>query len=403
MSSNSQGDYDTLLLSLKVGLESEDGVVNPHFVLLRKNKIPKHVGWREKSEYIRGHQMGIVPWSTGYTCVDGDTIDDPVAWQEQFRPGYAVESSPGKWHFYYQDDQPRANRRFYLEEYGIGGDIRGANGQVRIIDEEALLRGLEHPHPDAVPFSALPDFYTQAAVPKDPSIGSGKRYSKEECIKGGKNSGKARRWNTRWADRLAWCHRYCSGMTVQACADADLDQRTKQALSYVLKRDKDEEPEAKYHDHACAKYQAQLPGYLNSLTMVKDEDQTDLSNEAMLEGEEEGDPEGREEGRGCEGENLSSPRLVSIVPDFFPTSSNLVDNHSSLPSDDSLLEISHSVCVDSLSSLATRPLSRTAKPLTPSPVKALECATLFEVDWLQAVNLRLTSPKAFLASPSGKT
>ncbi|MDD9997864.1 MAG: primase C-terminal domain-containing protein [Rhodospirillaceae bacterium] len=104
-----------------------------HFVLLADKK-PLWKGYLKRrpalETVLHSPELGIVPWSLGSTALDVDR-GEPVQLC-LFHPPLVVLASgqDGRCHLYYRDTEPRRNGNW--DALGCGGQIRGANGFLRL-------------------------------------------------------------------------------------------------------------------------------------------------------------------------------------------------------------------------------------------------------------------------------
>ena len=127
-----------------------------HFVLLADKK-PLWKGYLKRrpalETVLHSPDLGIVPWSLGSTALDVDR-GEPVQLC-LFHPPLVVLSSgqDGRCHLYYRDTEPRRNGNW--DALGCGGQIRGANGFLRLWHPQSsvnLLFALAHnPNPCMFP------------------------------------------------------------------------------------------------------------------------------------------------------------------------------------------------------------------------------------------------------------
>jgi len=128
-----------------------------HFVLLADKK-PLWKGYLKRrpalETVLHSPELGIVPWSLGSTALDVDR-GEPVQLC-LFHPPLVVLASgqDGRCHLYYRDTEPRRNGNW--NALGCGGQIRGANGFLRLWHPQSsvnLLFALAH-NPDPCMFPA---------------------------------------------------------------------------------------------------------------------------------------------------------------------------------------------------------------------------------------------------------
>ena len=138
-----------------------------HFVLLADKK-PLWKGYLKRrpalETVLHSPELGIVPWSLGSTALDVDR-GEPVQLC-LFHPPLVVLASgqDGRCHLYYRDTGPRRNGDW--DAFGCGGQIRGANGFLRLWHPQSsvnLLFALAH-NPDPCMFPA--DLFQAPAAKK---------------------------------------------------------------------------------------------------------------------------------------------------------------------------------------------------------------------------------------------
>ncbi len=127
-----------------------------HFVLLADKK-PLWKGYLKRrpalETVLHSPELGIVPWSLQNTALDVDR-GEPVQLC-LFHPPLVVLASgqDGRCHLYYWDTEPRRNGNW--DAFGCGGQIRGANGFLRLWHPQSsvnLLFALAHnPNPCMFP------------------------------------------------------------------------------------------------------------------------------------------------------------------------------------------------------------------------------------------------------------
>ena len=112
-----------------------------HFVLLADKK-PLWKGYLKRrpalETVLHSPELGIVPWSLQNTALDVDR-GEPVQLC-LFHPPLVVLASgqDGRCHLYYRDTEPRRNGNW--SAFGCGGQIRGANGFLRLWHPQSSVR-----------------------------------------------------------------------------------------------------------------------------------------------------------------------------------------------------------------------------------------------------------------------
>ena len=151
-----------------------------HFVLLADKK-PLWKGYLKRrpalETVLHAPELGIVPWSLQNTALDVDR-GEPVQLC-LFHPPLVVLASgqADHCHLYYRDTEPRCNGNWTA--FGCGGQIRGANGFLRLWHPQSsvkLLFALAHnPNPCMFPADL---FQAPAAKKHRPPADPGEPYTR---------------------------------------------------------------------------------------------------------------------------------------------------------------------------------------------------------------------------------
>ena len=119
-----------------------------HFVLLADKK-PLWQGYLKRrpalETVLHSPELGIIPWSVQNTALAYDR-GQPLQLCVFHPPLVILESGKADhWHVYYRDTEPRRNGNW--DAFGCGGQVRGANGFLRLWHSQSsvkLLFALAH-------------------------------------------------------------------------------------------------------------------------------------------------------------------------------------------------------------------------------------------------------------------
>lgn len=151
-----------------------------HFVLLADKK-PLWKGYLKRrpalETVLHSPDIGVVPWSLQNTALDVDR-GEPVQLC-LFHPPLVILASgqADHCHLYYRDTEPRRNGNW--DAFGCGGQIRGANGFLRLWHPQSSVKLLfalvNNPHPCLFPVDL---FQTPAAKRYRPPVDPGEPYTR---------------------------------------------------------------------------------------------------------------------------------------------------------------------------------------------------------------------------------